>query len=68
MSTLKYIFVMLLFSITYYIMYKFLGFELTVIVGIAQIISSLIKIEESKPKKTQPSKPVYIQPKTRMRF
>lgn len=67
MSTLKYIFVTLLFSITYYIMYKFLGFELTVIVGIAQIISSLIKLEE-KPRKTQPSKPVYIQPKTRMRF
>lgn len=68
MSTLKHILVTLLFSITYYIMYRIIGFEITVIIGIAQIITSIIGLEDKKTKKTQPSKPVYIQPKTRMRF
>lgn len=68
MSTFKYILTVLIMSITYYIIYRLIGFELTVIIGIAQIISSLIKIEVSLPKKTQPHKQVYVQPKTRMRF
>ncbi len=55
------------FVALYLIFYYILGFELTVILALANIISDLTKKEY--PKKSQaPSKQMYVQSKTRMRF
>lgn len=66
MSFLKSLLIDLLFITVYYILYKFLGFELMVIFALSQIVSHLIKKEY--PKKPKNIKQVYVQPKTRMKF
>lgn len=55
------------FIAIYFLFYTFLGFELTVILALANIVSDLTKKEY--PKKTQtPAKQMYVQSKTRMKF
>lgn len=66
MKFIKSLLIDLIFAILYYIIYKICGFEISVIVALAQIISHLVQKEV--PKKTQPHKQLYVQPKTRMRF
>lgn len=55
------------FVLLYYVIYHFLGFELTVILALAMIISDLVKKEYPK-KIKNPGKQMYVQSKTRMRF
>jgi hypothetical protein len=55
------------FVALYILFYYILGFELTVILALANIVSDLTKKEY--PKKTQiPTKQMYVQSKTKMRF
>ena len=54
MSFFKSIFIDLVFVIIYFIFYKTIGFELTVILGIAQLISHLAKSEYPKKPKSKP--------------
>lgn len=55
------------FIAIYYLFYMFLGFELTVILALANIISDLTKKEYPK-KVNPPTKQMYVQSKTRMKF
>lgn len=66
MSFFKKLLIDIVFITLYYIFYKIIGFELTIIIALGQIVSHLVQKEY--PKKTQPHKQVYVQPKTRMRF
>lgn len=59
MSFLKSLFIDLLFIIIYITFYYFLGFELIIIISLAQIISNLYK--NQKPKSTLPPKQMYTQ-------
>lgn len=65
MSFWKKILIDLVYVTLYYVMYKFLGFELTVIIALGQIVGSLTQKDFRKP---QNNKQVYIKPTTRMRF
>lgn len=56
----------IIFIALYYAIYKFAGFELTVIIALGQIMSNLVQKEYHK--KPQLPKQVYMQPKTRMKF
>ena len=55
------------FIVIYFLFYKFLGFELTVILALANIVSDLTKKEYPK-KINTPTKQMYVQSKTRMKF
>ena len=63
---LKKLLIDFVFIVVYVICYIFLGFEITIVIALAQIASILFK--NRHPKKSQPLKSVYIQPKTRMKF
>lgn len=57
----------LIFISLYFIAYKLLGFELTVIFALGQIFSNMVKKEY--PKKVQPpSRNVYVPQKRKIRF
>ena len=66
----KKILMNMFFIALYYIIYKIGGFEVSVIVALGQIMSSLTQSEYKiyKKVKTPPIKQVYMQPTTRMKF